>query len=44
MGGEQQGIISRVSYGDEIPAGSFHGDEVPTGSFHSDEVPAGSFH
>jgi hypothetical protein len=30
----QKQIIPQASYGDEIPAGSFHGDEIPAGSFH----------
>jgi hypothetical protein len=34
MDNEQECAIPRASYGDELPAGSFHGDELPAGSFH----------
>lgn len=23
-----------VSFGDDIPAGTFHGDDIPAGTFH----------
>jgi hypothetical protein len=34
MAVEQRYVIPKVSYGDEVPTGTFHSDEVPAGSFH----------
>jgi hypothetical protein len=35
-----------VSFGDDIPSGTFHsGDDIPAGTFHSgDDIPSGTFH
>jgi hypothetical protein len=34
MDNEKARVMPQVTFGDEIPAGSFHGDEIPAGSFH----------
>ncbi len=34
MGDIALSTIPVVSFGDDIPAGTFHGDDIPPGTFH----------